>query len=270
MIAPRKLPGEYRAWNDKWGSPFGHSERLVWLKRFPGLEARFRGPFAYQPNNTTRRFEFPWAYFEATRRGRSLDVVEVGGGLSGLQFVLASEGHRVVNVDPGLEAAGKGWDLNRRQHQHLCEVFHAPVELRPTTLGEAGIADASADVLVCLSALEHFAEKDLREFAEHASRVLKPDGVAVITVDLFLDLDPFTGRAANVYGRNIDIMELLRSSGLRLCDGRPSELCGSHEFRGEEVLANLPNYMVGEFFPALAQCFVCRREAAGSQEGGAR
>ena len=41
------------------------------------------GPFAFQENNDTRRFEYPWAYFATSLRPGF--ALEIGGGLSGFQ-----------------------------------------------------------------------------------------------------------------------------------------------------------------------------------------
>src|SRR5579862_5521991 len=164
MIAPRDLPPAFDAWNHRWHAPFGRRGRVARI-----LGDRRRGPFAFQANNGTRVFEYPWAYtaianHRAARGGRALTIVELGGSLAGLQWVLAREGHRVINVDPGLEARGVGWDVNAERHRALSRTFDAPVELVPKTLAAAGLADASADALLAISTIEHFAPADLAEF----------------------------------------------------------------------------------------------------------
>src|SRR5947208_2112443 len=101
MLAPSTLPVQFAEWNRREGSPFGRaSRRDRILGRLVG-GVRRRGAFAWQGNSTTRHFEFPWAYEQVTSQGRELDILEIGGGLSGLQFVLAREGHHVRNLDPG-------------------------------------------------------------------------------------------------------------------------------------------------------------------------
>ena len=101
MIATKVLPSQFWDWNNKWGAPFGRRQRgfgsrlrrtLLGRRDLPiWMEARWRGPFGWQPNNSIRVFEYPWAYHVIHHRGRGLRVLEVGGGLSGLQFVLAAE-----------------------------------------------------------------------------------------------------------------------------------------------------------------------------------
>ena len=276
MIARRSLPQHFVEWNDRWGAPNGRRTRLVrMLDRLSlgrtALALRARGPFAWQPNNTTREFEFPWAYFRIAARAARLGpqtIVDVGGSLAGLQFVLAREGHRVINVDPGLAARGRGWEVSRATFDRLCEVFEAPVELRPTTLAEAGLEDGSVDILLSISTIEHFAEADLEEWARHAPRVLKPDGAVVLTVDLFLDVAPFGRRVANEFGRNVDVRELLDSSRFEVSEGDPAELYGFEQFDAYAIHENLHRYLVGTY-PALAQCVVAGHRVAAPRDAGA-
>ncbi|HXB25290.1 MAG TPA: methyltransferase domain-containing protein [Gemmatimonadaceae bacterium] len=258
MIAPRELPAEFYAWNRRHRAPFGRRNRL---SRYLG--DRYRGPFAFQANNGTRVYEYPWAYsaINAHRvsRGRPLTIVELGGSLAGLQWVLAREGHRVINVDPGLEARGVGWEVNADRHRALSRTFGAPVELIPKTLAAAGLADGVADVLLAVSTIEHFAPADLAEFAAHAARIIRPDGIVILTIDLFLDLSPFSDVEHHQYGTNVDIRRLLADAKLELVQGNPKELHGYPEFTPERVLAGLAGYLVGQPYPALAQCLIARR-----------
>lgn len=245
MIAPHNLPDHYAEWNDRLGAPFG-------------------GMFAWQTNNRSREFEYPWAYHQIREAGERLRIVEIGGGLSGLQFALAREGHSVINVDPGLQAKGRGFALDADRHDALCEQYDAPVRLASTTIAEAGIEDRSVDVLLSVSTIEHFADQDLHELAGEIPRVLNSSGIVILTIDLFLDVAPFVRAERNSYGRNINVPELLDRSGLELAKGRPEELHGSAEFDPETVQTNSGAYFIGSY-PALIQCVVARRKP-GSHE----
>ena len=68
------------------------------------------GPFAFQDNNTSREFEYPWA-FHSVSIHRGIRVVDVGGSLAGFQFVLARTGADVLNIDPGEHSSGLGWPV---------------------------------------------------------------------------------------------------------------------------------------------------------------
>jgi SAM-dependent methyltransferase len=258
MLAPRQLPPEYLEWNRRWGAPFGR-RGLPWPLRATSLDISRRGPFAWQPNNSTRAFEYPWTYDSITRLGPSLQILEMGGGLSGLQFVLASEGHQVTNVDPGLNATGKGWALDYAAHKRLQKCYSAPVLSIANAIQDSNVPSDSADVIMSVSAIEHFSASDLASAASHVHRVLKPGGHVVFTTDLFLDVQPFTRRQSNLYGSNINIKDLLELMKLELIEGRRRELFGYDEFSTEAILGKLADYHVGAGYPCLAQCFVARK-----------
>src|SRR4051812_30140812 len=111
MIAPATLPREYQDWNRRWHAPSGRplpfKGTLAWSR--PAL--MYRGPFTFQPNSRTREYEYPWAFAQIRSRIAKGTILEIGGGVSGMQFVLARAGYDVINVDPGLEAKGRGWPV---------------------------------------------------------------------------------------------------------------------------------------------------------------
>jgi SAM-dependent methyltransferase len=262
MLARRDLPQEYVEWNRRYHAPFGRpigrvASRLGLGGRSP-VAARFRGPFAWQANNTTRVFEYPWAAEKVNSYGHHLDVVEIGGGMAGLQWVLARAGHRVINIDPGMDAAGVGFDLDPTRHSWLSAAYDAPVRLEAKTLQEASLRDQCADVVLSVSTIEHLAPAELPTLGAEVRRILKHDGVAIFTIDLFLDLAPFTTVKRNSYGENMSVRALLDAAGLELIEGDPKELCGFEEFDPECVLRNLPKLLLGQYYPTLVQLAVAR------------
>ena len=265
MLARRNLPQEFRDWNATWGAPYGKRDSLIGRVRrrlLPGIEpslkskARSCGPFAWQSNNSIRKFEYPWAYHAIRRLGNHLRVLEVGGGLSGLQFVLAAEGDDVVNLDPG--QAERGWKYNGDLHRRLCSALQAPVRLFDGKIDTLDAPANSFDVILSVSSLEHFPDVDLAMLATSIKRLLKPHGIVVMTIDLFLDLKPFSERETNQWGRNLNVRDFLDMAGLKLEDGDPAELLGFAEFNPARIMANLADYMIGEGYPALSQCLVAR------------
>jgi SAM-dependent methyltransferase len=225
------------------------------------LYVRLGGPFCVQGNSDTRVVEYPWAY-HATALDRGMRIVEVGGGLSGFQFTLSRAGCSVVNVDPGGEDQ-EYWQLTRRLDSdtmaRLNRVFDTDVELRGVTLDQAGIADESVDRVFSISTIEHIPEAELPSVAEEIGRILKPDGRCVLTIDLFLDLQPFTTRAENRYGRNADVRAFVAASGLRLLEGDPRELLGFDEFDADQIMRNLGDYFIGSGYPVCAQALVLEK-----------
>ena len=263
MLARRGVPPEYQEWNRRWSAPFGNRSRpLRFLEhRAPRVldrvPPRLRGPFAFQPNNDTRAFEYPWAYF-ATPLEPGMRALEIGGGLSGFQFVLARDGLEVINVDPGEAASGVGWPCDAPHVARLNRAFHTEVDLRNTTLDRAGVADASNDRVFAISVIEHIPTAEIAGLAAEIRRVLRPGGHVILTLDLFLDLAPFTGRAENRFGWNIDVKHLVEALDLPLVVGDPAELNGYPQFDPREVLAQLPSLVYGFSYPVCTQLLVLR------------
>lgn len=261
VLARRHLPREYVEFNKRFWAPFGRSFPMMdFIKSISwSLFVKLSGPFSVQPNNTLREFEYPWAYSQfRPREGTS--VLEIGGGLSGFQFVLARAGMKVVNVDPGMAAKGVGWTCNEANIRQLNKIFGTRVELQNTTAAEAELADESFDCAYSISVIEHLPEDEIIDVMKHVYRCLKPGGLFILTVDLFLNLFPFTDRMSNEYGKNVDVKWLVGLSPFVLERGEKSELFGYPEFSPGAILRKLEDFYLGQY-PALSQCLVLRKKA---------
>ena len=261
MLARLDINPSYRCWNDRWGAPSGFSR---WTNRLPReywtrpIAASLVGCFAFQENNCTRSFEYPWA-FEALKIFPGARVLEIGGGLSGLQFVLDRHGCEVINVDPGMAARGVGWPVDQDSIGTLNRRFGTRVHLKNCFIETAGLEDAFFDRAVSVSAIEHIPEDDILTILSHIRRVLKPGGLLVLTVDLFLDLQPFTCVEENRFGQNVSIRWLVENSGLEMIAGCPEELYGFEAFDATRTLKRLPEFLIGAKWPALVQTLVLRK-----------
>ena len=268
MLAPRRLPPEFTTWNARWKSPYGPSwaAQPFWATRITGsrklhpLIAPWLGPFAHQPNNSTRAFEYPWAFLYAPIE-RGMTVAEIGGGLSGFQFALARSGARVVNADPLIDYGSQpGYPGDPElTHRTLNRLFRTDVRLERRSLADVRDADGSFDRAYSISTVEHLPEPELLRTLHAARRLLKKGAVFILTVDLFLNLAPFTRRSANEWGTNVSIADLVRAAEMELVLGDPAELCGFPEFSAERILASLERYHVGENYPTLVQMIVLRK-----------
>lgn len=270
MLLPRLLPDSYIEWNRTWGAPFGHTGRPARVaRRFlnrlgagqSDLGLKVGGPFSIQGNNDTRAVEYPWAYFESVLQP-GLDVVEIGGALSGFQFALAKSGCNVTNIDPGEEDQDY-WELALRLNsdtiERLNRVFGTNTAFRGCTLQQAQLPSNSVDRIISVSTIEHIPLDDIPDLAREIGRVLRHGGRCVLTIDMFLDLVPFTDKPENAYGRNIDVKELVDASGLELAIGDTSRLVGFDDFDPVGVLRDLSQFFIGTGYPVCAQALVLEK-----------
>jgi SAM-dependent methyltransferase len=261
MLAPRKLPEEYVRWNKEHHAPYGRDvrgERFIRMLLPQKISAKILGPFSVQPNNDTRRFEYPWA-IEVAKIVPGTSAIDLGGGLAGFQFELALLGADVTNVDPGTEAKGVGWPCTPESMELLNSAFGTSVKLVNKTLPEANLASDSYDRVFSISVLEHLREEDFDATIKEVKRVLKVGGLFVLTTDLFLDLAPFTSRVSNEWGINFPVGKLLSDPAFEVVVGDPELVYGSPEFNADKVQSDLFKYMVGGFYPTLAQCLVLKK-----------
>lgn len=264
MLARRSQVKQFAEWNQRWGAPFGfegHAE----LSRPNSLTesvARRVGIFGAQPNSTTRRVEFPWA-FHAVPLRQDMRAVDVGGGMSGLQFILDISGVEVINVDPFIQygSSRTKWEDPVAAHATLNRFFGTNVSFRRARLPEAGLPNNSFDAVYCISTLEHLNAHEAEQVMAEAKRILLPGGHLVLTIDLFLNLVPFTARAENEWGRNADIAALVQHSGMAMVSGLECELFGFTDFSPMSVLAELECYEMHQHYPQLAQLMILQKPA---------
>lgn len=261
MLARKSIPPEYQAWNARWRAPFGPqwARRLSLSRKLKDDVAPKLGPFGFQRNNTTREFEYPWVYFTAAAP-RGSRVLEIGGAFSGLQFVLAREGADVTNVDPFNDyGASEKYPAGPEAiHARLNGLFGTSVRLARSSLPQSGLPEGSFDAAVSVSTIEHLPWQEVRDTVQAVHRLLKPGGLFVLTVDLFLDAHPFANRVENQWGTNVSIHQLVAESGMTLVAGREDELYGFPSFDPERINRGRDDYLIG--FPAMVQTLVLRKE----------
>jgi len=123
---------------------------------------------------------------------------------------------------------------------------------------DAKLEKDSFDVVYSISVMEHFVSEEFWETARHVWDCLKIGGKFVVTVDLFLNLFPFSSRQTNEYGVNYPVGKLIECETFSLANGDPREIYGTGVFDQERIISNLEDYYVG-VYPALAQCLVLEK-----------
>lgn len=251
MLAKREIPEKFKRWNKKWGAPFGRKpvKFIPKKSRYTSLLGNLCGPFCFQGNNTTRVFEFPWVYYSLIFKPGD-KILEIGGGYSGLQFVLDKKACNVVNVDPG---------VNKRKMNKLNRIFSTGVDLKNCKISSTDFLKNHFDRIYSISTLEHCTKFDIKEMLFKAGNYLKPNGIFVITLDLFLNVHPFCSSKNNEFGTNISVREILEQSGMKLKWGQREELFGFPEFDKDKIMRNLHKYLIGSKYPSLVQAFILKK-----------
>lgn len=261
VLARKPIPQSFVSWNRANGAPSGRRNlATAAVRRLPGRGvdyryARILGPFAFQGNSSTRAFEYPWV-FQSIEPSAGLRLLEIGGALSGLQFVLSRLGCEVHNVDPFVDFGCGPYPTHpERVLAQLNRALHTDVTLHRSTLVEARL-EGTFDVIYSVSTLEHMTHTAIQSTIAAARGLLSPGGRVVLTLDLFLDVAPFTGRSDNQWGQNVSAAWLADLFGLDLVIGDTRELYGFHEFSVDYVLSHLSEYVVSSGYPQLAQLMV--------------
>lgn len=261
MLARKPMEKRFADWNRQWGAPFGRKATgNGMIQRFfreKHHTIRSKGMFGFQPNNDTREFEYPWAFF-AAQLSPGMRVLEIGGSLSGFQFALDRSGMSVVNVDPGME--NQGWPVSPDSIGRLNEAFGTNVQLIKAPIEQASLGNAKFDRVFSISVLEHFPREVLKGAMHKTHCALKEGGLFVLTVDLFLDLHPFSDQVENRYGTNASIKELIDPDKFDLVYGDKRELFGFDEFDPKRIMAQLPALVIGQIYPVLIQTLILKRK----------
>lgn len=254
MLARRELPRQYVQWNRTWGAPYGHQGAKIVLHKPLGRRRvrQSRGPFAFQSNSITRTYEYPWVYHQLVGLPPSR-ILEIGGALAGLQFVLARDGHEVHNVDPFTDYGSGDYNFDPiAEHASLNRTFETNVTLHRSTLPETEF-DNYFSAVVCVSTLEHLPSDSIEATLSAVKRLIAPGGLVVLTIDLFLNLAPFCNRTTNIWGTNASVAWIENLLGYPLVAGDRAELYGYPEFSTERILSRLEEFAINPDYPQMAQ-----------------
>jgi len=171
----------------EWLDLFNHLEQGQ--TEFLAKEENFRSPMYIWPRDSlhtwSRIWEYPYVYYHLRSRLRTISclslpkVVDVGCGVTFFPFSIAKLGCHVIctDIDPTCKT-----DIERAA-QHVSQ-GDGKIEFRLTSSALLPLIDGEADVVYCISVLEHIPE--FEETVEEIARILKPGGLLILTIDIDL------------------------------------------------------------------------------------
>ncbi|OHB76133.1 MAG: hypothetical protein A2Z34_07680 [Planctomycetes bacterium RBG_16_59_8] len=194
-VAFRTINRTLAEFSEKHGCPDLSADNR---KRFPWFAAD--GDSHTMP--ASRHWEYPWAIIESRVSG-GMKVCDIGCGRTPFMFLLADLACAVTAVDPqiGTTPDGGNFGIPSEWVKRFPQISFVRGTLEETTL-----PDDAFDRVYCISVIEHLnVEEDRRRGMREIARILKPGGLAVLTVDCI----PADGRFTN-------FLELVHASGLIL------------------------------------------------------
>ncbi len=172
---------------EQWKDLFGLLEREQ--EDFLAAEQDFRSPDYRWPRDIlhffSRIWEYPYAYHHLKEQASALGpgvrarVVDIGSAVTFFPFSVAKLGYHVHCLDVD---AACGPDIERA----ATVVQHGPgkVDFRLISDGRLPLEDGEVEAAYCVSVLEHV--PDFESSIEEVCRVLKPNGLFILTIDVDL------------------------------------------------------------------------------------
>lgn len=175
---------------------------------------------------TYKHWEYPWAILWGSFES-GMSVLDCGCGRGFLQLYLARIGCNVTSVDISTmktKMLRKFWRLASKLHvkedkssvmRKLAKRYKTELDFYKANISELPFDTETFDRVYCISVLEHMNVGEDEEAVREMSRVLKPGGRLLLTVDF--SPEPIPRRSYNEQ----NIHKLIKISGLKLlgeCD----------------------------------------------------
>lgn len=186
VIPPDAVPSRFlRAedWNDPRYSALRERISAFYRDTLRGLPhpSHARSPEAIVMH-WSREWEYPWVVLNA-RVEPGMAVADLGcGGSPVLPFLLREFGCVGAGVDLTLVSPNRKHTL-RGFAAHPSESYPEAQWLE-RSMDDTGLPDASFDRVMCISVLEHVSEELAASTLREMRRLMKPDGLALITTDV--------------------------------------------------------------------------------------
>jgi SAM-dependent methyltransferase len=188
-----------------WRSIFSHLETIQ--DEFIGVRPHVPDyPWPRNPlHNCTRVWEYPFIYHHLQAQTDGVpdsplpSVVDLGSGATFFPFAVAQLGRRVIAVDADPRAKSSMDRAIGKVSSGIGSVTSLLSDARSIALDTE-----SVDSVYCISVLEHI--PDFERVISEAARILRPNGLFVLTFDLDLRGNFELGPAA--YGRLMNTLQV--------------------------------------------------------------
>lgn len=213
--------GTYDIGEDNLQLVLKDSNRPELLQRLVSLS---RNNFGFFTKTLTRSVEYPFI-IDNVGEIRNKTIFDVGAGVSPLPLYLAKEGARVVTVDNSstiriLEEIDQEWnEWGFLDYQCIS----SNITSINTDVLSVALAEESFDIIYSVSVVEHVPAIDRRKIWDRLRRLLKKQGILLLTLDLIPGTDNLWNYAAGMLVEDIKqhgnlrlALDELASSGFTL------------------------------------------------------
>lgn len=139
-----------------------------------------------------KHWDFSWSILNGDLK-KDMRILDCGSGRGALQFYLSSLGMDVYSIDikdnssklfTKLKSLGIKLSLPPdRVHRKLNRKYNCDVKFRQESVGKMSFDSNFFDRILCISVIEHISDDTLKKSLLEMERVLKPEGLLILTFD---------------------------------------------------------------------------------------
>lgn len=215
--------------NVSFKTKYQNSYSLISEKKSPQFQKimnRLECYIGTGPIGPNKYWEYPWILANLNLN-KGMSILDVGCGKSPIQFLLADLGCNVYAIDPEENVEWHG--INRK----LAKTFNCDIEYRKEGGEAISYDDNTFDRVCCVSVIEHCNVSLQHKMLAEMIRVLKPNGLCVITVDYIIP------RAKTTLISNINVVNLIDTKGAELEGRRNKDMFpGEPDFNYIKIIEN--------------------------------
>lgn len=174
----------------------------------------------WSTTHTPRWWEYPWIVGRVRRYGSGGAAADFGAGRSPVPLALADLGYRTSVVDP--DTLEGEYD----NEWHFTDYTRWGIETIKAGMEDPVFEPGSLDIAVSVSVIEHIPAEQRRRGLHQIAAALKPDGVAVLSLDLMPDGKHLWNRVVDevepldIHGTVEDFIGECAAAGLRVIERR--------------------------------------------------